>query len=869
MNNICFPHSTRYLWLLLVASSLTTSQAATDPVQVEQLNYPTVPVTIPSSTLYTGMSHFIRDDLTLTSQTYMRFKGTASTTEPAVKPLLEIGAADAESTKCSTVTISEQSGFYGSSGDRYKPSWLEVVLGKNGGSGKFIVQTKGEQFEAAVNSYGLWLESLELSANAKNENEVFDVLRMDGEKAVANVATFVNNNIKPARYVFNGGVISVTYVNNREKALCLSGEGRTTIFESLPGANVDLHKTYVEMVLNGGAGHLRFAGPGNVIFRSAGDTLGNNFLPWNLPGTEQAGTVEWDQTGDVHLRENCWLKMTADNALPYGPGKPNVVLAKGKTEKTNYSFLDLNGHTVRVNDITTQSTYNFVTNTAADADGTLVLGDGNVDSVLSVRCEKGVNVEKVGSGVLTIRDASICGSVRIRSGLVRFEGANRFDTPIVFDEGARVIGVLDESADTVRTIHALNVPAHSGAPSLAYVKSDEGTTYLYAGANLDGADLRVDGGVLAFTGRTSDKWWKFTVKDISKDSGNLANVTGDDPGRSGSLEFTTLALWSTNVAAATVGKAGMSTSYDYGPTRMLDFGGSDDWRKVTTENYSELEPGTFAVKAKNGYLHEEDLDGSGRDYSDNALFCGSNARCFNWINVGCVPGNETTWADVVFRLDDAVPDVSSYGLATTYWSTSPIEWRISSSSDGINWVVRDDHRAKWSQTKGTAKWADAQAISEYPQMTYAQQQSKEGEGGTVLWYNANRPYRFTHGGSSSERLKDVSVSVAENAVLDTRYVADDALSVRTLLVDCAQGGGTITKFAPAVGGELVLEGFNGTDLNSAWVDVPVTIETVVRQEVLETWIVRINGVINSNLKIRFKEGRLQMRERLGLIMVVR
>ena len=108
-----------------------------------------------------------------------------------------------------------------------------------------------------------------------------------------------------------------------------------------------------------------------------------------------------------------------------------------------------------------------------------------------------------------------------------------------------------------------------------------------------------------------------------------------------------------------------------------------------------------------------------------------------------------------------------------------------------------------------------------------------------MWYNNGEPYLFKKSGTAADRLSGVTLRVARGATIDTDYLADSAISIAELDVDCLNGGGTITKFRPAANGTLALTEVGGT-LPVRYA-VPITIPEVVDAANFDSWKITVNG----------------------------
>ena len=131
--------------------------------------------------------------------------------------------------------------------------------------------------------------------------------------------------------------------------------------------------------------------------------------------------------------------------------------------------------------------------------------------------------------------------------------------------------------------------------------------------------------------------------------------------------------------------------------------------------------------------------------------------------------------------------------------------------------------------------AEAYALSELP-LCPARMSNTAG---CRMWYNNGEPYLFKKSGTAADRLSGVTLRVARGATIDTDYLADSAISIAELGVDCVNGGGTITKFRPAANGTLALTEVNGS-LPVRYA-VPITLPEVVDVANFSSWKVTVNG----------------------------
>ena len=202
----------------------------------------------------------------------------------------------------------------------------------------------------------------------------------------------------------------------------------------------------------------------------------------------------------------------------------------------------------------------------------------------------------------------------------------------------------------------------------------------------------------------------------------------------------------------------------------------------------------------------------------------STKMCLTSLSMGGAPENNT-WRTVVFRLAaDVTAPVVSYQLTTANDYTparNPSVWTLESSADGENWTLLDG-RSPGEFVNPTATYAD---------------------------FNNGVPMALRSAATIPVELVTLEdgalLSVASGASLGP---AETTFSTAGLRVDCADGAGTISRFAPRAGGRLELVGVsNGTDL--AGYLVPVTIQSFADTANLKTWTVFVNGAPKGGLHV--------------------
>ncbi|MBR4652942.1 MAG: hypothetical protein IKO72_06230 [Kiritimatiellae bacterium] len=495
---------------------------------------------------YDRIGNKIHANLTLENYSYVRIQGHAT-----IQGTIPMGPVDSSAVnQCPVVTIKSNCGFYASY--RNTPGFLDeedsnvkrtsqtFVLGQNGGSGRFLVQAKGNNFGANVDNVSLWIERLVVSPNATTDGDRFDILQLD-QNGNADITCIVNENAKPARIVFNGGWLRNSYMNGAGFQLS-PAEGCVLELEAINWNDIKIVKAFLSSTLNGGKGTVRFKGKCNIVIQEKGGNLpgiGNsNRMPYYLAATNSP--IEWKQTGNLVLDSNAFITCMDDDQLPY-KAETGIVRLQSN------AILDPNGTSQKLRSLIATSSSALVTNAMARHEGntvtsTLVFGADDQDGVFSATCCDNVNVEKIGSGTLVVSNVTVRGTFTVSAGRVVFVGNNVFENPVVYADGVEVVTPPTSPNPIVNLCDDARIPAGTGAYRYMYVKEDAGTTYAYAGDYLDGLDIDIRSGTLKFTGITTDKWWRFTFKAA-------ADVTQSSTGAVTRAELGTISLMATNAAS--------------------------------------------------------------------------------------------------------------------------------------------------------------------------------------------------------------------------------------------------------------------------------------------------------------------------------
>lgn len=623
---------------------------------------------------YNGMPSAIRANLTLDRYSYVRLVG--STTTPSI---LSVGPADAQSAvQCPVITIKNYSGLYATyrnssgfldeTGSTTIKSCISVMIGENGGEGRFVVQTRGVRFGSNVCNYGLWAECLIIHENATTSSDTLDFLQID-QNGVADITYIVNSNATPARILFNGGMMRDNYTSASYGSQLSPARGKTIILEGINGNPVHIHKEYVARRLNGGLGTIRFQGACDVLLTDAGNNLpgiGNGNRARYFIDPSPYSPIEWRQTGDLVLSNQCFLSCNASNVLPCGTDTGIVRM------KAN-AILDINGTTQNLRSLVSESSLATVTNAHANymhnsVVSTIIFGTNDTDGVFSARCCDNVNVEKIGTGTLVVSNATVEGTLTVRAGRVLLTGENHIGE-IVCADGAMIDAMVQipPTEDSIKTIQTF--PQAGGYKNI-FEKKGADTLLVRAGANLDGLFLDVQNGRLQFTGDVTDKWWRLVLL-------KAANVSTNSYANSNHVELNMFSLFPSNI----------TTSAPNTQKKHLNYGLVTNMSGTAWTSYAQMPAGTCT-------------EGFGETYNWNPtavgrVWWGVDTLCTNmtaavFLTTGNPAISESTPRHIVYRLKDDAPPVSSYAIGMTQWSryAAAEKWRVESSVDGIEWTVR-------------------------------------------------------------------------------------------------------------------------------------------------------------------------------------
>lgn len=458
---------------------------------------------------------------------------------PVILAITEAFTVGSASGDAATVTVGDygQIDMMTKMGSSYPP----LTIGGADGSGLVTLggRRRGDTTDASPwNSYKyetahLACGNIFVPANATAASGILDIIRLDdngaliqpqnGEK-IRNLSSSCD-----ARILFNGGSLSVGNAYSATRRFS-STAGRALIFESVNGHPITLRHQYGSCRTVPAEGLVKTAGQGDVVVDSATGNI--HHYGWQLGSS----TFVWGHTGHLRLSSNMCLTCAETNALPCRSDGGDVVLDGDNP----YNWLDLNGTAQPVNGLTAAA-HSIVSNGTANA-ATLVFGSQRPDGLLNVpNITAGVNVEKVGTGTLTITNTPSFDALTVTAGTVYFTPADVPVTLASITAAAGTVLVLDGATVRARTINLdsaatvtcvnggrlvlvaevadaatgfLDGSLHTG--DVEVEKAGDGTAYLVVDDASGVADVHVRAGVLAVVRRgTTNEFWRVTIQETA------------------------------------------------------------------------------------------------------------------------------------------------------------------------------------------------------------------------------------------------------------------------------------------------------------------------------------------------------------------
>ena len=376
----------------------------------------------------------------------------------------------------------------------------------------------------------LFCGDISVPADATAASGVLDIIRLDANGMLTQTQGSEKiRNLSPdcdARILFNGG--NLTDSNGWGAAKRFSSTaGRALVFESVDGNPIMLRYRYGSL-FEPTEGQVKTAGDGAVVVHSS--ERGGNHYGWRLAASHFA----WGHRGDLRLSSYMCCVCTSENALPCLEDGGDVVLDGANRD----NWLDLNGTSQAVNGLLVGAA--SVLSNGVETAATLKFGLARPDGVLNAPVIHGrVDVEKVGTGTLTVTNTPMLGTLAVAEGRVRFVPSTRPVTlsALTVAAGAEVVvnGVTVSAqaceVDAAATVTLLNggqlvlaADADDGARTFIdggkmpdgtrVEKTGGGTAFLIAPDEAAPKDIHVRDGILACAARgTTNEFWRVTIKE--------------------------------------------------------------------------------------------------------------------------------------------------------------------------------------------------------------------------------------------------------------------------------------------------------------------------------------------------------------------
>lgn len=452
-----------------------------------------------------------------------------ATVQLSVATALNVGRAEGDN---ASVTVGDYGQILGQA---------SVTIGGLNGAGLVTLggKRKGDIDTANENSYSddsahLFCGVITVPENATAASGTLDILHLDENGAlVQSGAKAKIQNLSSscdARIRFNGGCLSDANGWNGAKQFTSTG-GKALVFESENKHPISLRYQY-GTVCEPTEGLVKTAGAGDVVVTGKTWTESQGHYGWRLT---TAQGFDWGHAGDLRLSAAMCLVCASANVLPCVKDGGDVVLDGDRSD----NWLDLNGTAQAVNGLTVAAS-SIVSNSAATA-ATLTFGSARADGVLNAPNVHGlVNVEKVGTGTLTVTNTPTLAALTVTDGTVRFapsddlvnlsaltvaagakvviDGVTVRANALALDPAASISAVnggrlaFVENTATARTfVNGGQIPSGSSIE-----KTGAGTTVLVEPGRTELKDVHVREGVLAFAARgTTNEFWRVTIKATS------------------------------------------------------------------------------------------------------------------------------------------------------------------------------------------------------------------------------------------------------------------------------------------------------------------------------------------------------------------
>ena len=716
---------------------------------------------------------------------------------------------------------------------------------------------------------------VKIDSGVTAEGGVMDIARLlpNGTVSFRNIEN--QNSSVAARILFEGGT---HWIQNNSDTRYTVSNGARFILESVDGNPIHICSLAGDATLFSGTGTFETRGDGDFVLEH--NRQNANYRTITLSKDEN-GEIVWGHGGSVVLKGLATWKIGTDNILPYGPQvKPLVLSCPTHCDNSKMpNYLDLNGRTLSVNGLLSEGTHykwGIVTNSVPDM-GTLCLNvetnailGGLLTASFATNAASNVKLRKIGSGRLTLTaKLPSVAALEVAGGMLdNYVGS---DIP----DGGNIVatngGILALKAPFYNTYTRYN----GFTPDSFVVDAGDGTATL---SNVWQNALAVRSG----TARIENHMSRIAVAEMPwrPVKSRIGAVTVDG----GALDVAQGCLSSTNISVAAgaelriSGGGGKTNRVDFYTAEIADryyrfifkegkskksfglnhliFRASDGSREFSPCNATEaatpayslnetaasaadLAAGQYMFSCPNGLTFVEETRSSGNCvYSKDGL---STRSSWGGViineNQGLSLADPDTWVTLTIRLrDGAASSFVGYSLMNDWLQDKLAAWEVQASSDGTTWRTVDERR--WSDIYGFSGLNNG---------------NPTGDG--YQWFNWGEPFSWRSLAADNVFNCEGSVQVDEGGVLDLSCVPDANISIKSVNVDAASGGGSIVKFRPAENGTLNITGIGG-DIPARYT-LPVAFPEAVDTARLATWSVTVDGEPSPATVLEWLDGVLK------------
>ena len=479
---------------------------------------------------------------------------------------------------------------------------------------------------------------------------------------------------------------------------------------------------------------------------------------------------------------NCYFTLADSGVI--GPNVTALMQMSGSSSYDTRIAIDSDAAITLCGDVQITGTRAYLTGGRLKVDAT--------DAARSFKCHiksgDPLVVEKTGANEMVVSSTTNIPN------LVVSEGAVRFAT------NDCVVGSLTAAAETTLVADGCDVTLPPGGEYVGvsfltenggrFVKADAARTVIYDLVSITGA-LHVADGELAFSKYGfSQKWWRWTFKEVY--NGPKAYIAGR------------FFLFGTN------------------GDRVCDF---NNTTATASSNDDASGMSAGSVRFKYNAATNITVSSSAKSYQTVAYLrhCfrsatyTSNGNNFPYLSSPIVdPSNSESWISVDARLKDGASRLTGYNMAISLPNRYATAWTVEASYDGKTWET--------IETRSNVTHA-------YPGKAYYYYDGYYPSAGT----KPSELFHFTgYRNGGLETVDPLSVQVDDGATLDL-LAFDDGQTI-----DLAAGGGTLKGGRIVPGGTLVLNGVAETGANIASA-LPLAFEGALDAQNFRSWKVVIDG----------------------------